>query len=68
MSSRLGRIWFSNSTARLAWHGRPRGAEMRQWPYIVHVGDKYKIGRYRGEVLAVTPLAVIYIVTYIYNK
>jgi len=42
---------------------------------MVRVGDRYKVGRYRGKVLialvlvlAITPLAVIYIVAYTYSK
>jgi len=42
---------------------------------MVHAGDGYKVGRYRGEVLialvlvlAVIPLAVIRAVIYIYSK
>ena len=75
MSSRLGRVWFSSTTARLARLGWPRGAETRRRPYIVRAGDGCKVRRYRGEVLialvsvlAITPLAVIYAVTYIYGK
>jgi len=75
MLSRLGHVWFSGATARLARLSWPRGAEIRRRPYTVHVGDGCKVGRYRGEVLitlvlvlAVTPLAVIYAVTYIYGK
>ena len=75
ISSRLGRIWFSSTTARLARLGWPRGAEIRRWPYTVYAGDRYKVGCYRGEVLitlvsvlAITPLAVIYAVIYIYSK
>jgi len=48
---------------------------MRQRPYMVRAGDGYKVGRYRGEVLialvlvlAITPLAVIHVVTYIYSR
>ena len=75
MSSRLGRIWFSSATARLARLSRPRGAETRQRPYTVRAGDGYKVRRYGGEVLialdsvsAITPLAIIYAVAYIYSK
>ena len=75
MSSRLGRVWFSSATARLARLGRPRGAEIRRRPYTVRAGDGYKVGRYRGEVLialvsvlAITPLAIIHTVAYIYSK
>ncbi len=42
---------------------------------MVRVGDRYKVGRYRGEVLialvsvlAITSLAIIYAVIYIYSK
>jgi len=41
---------------------------MRRWPYIVRAGDRYKVRRYIREVLitlvlvlAITPLAIIYI-------
>jgi hypothetical protein len=47
--------------------------EMRWWPCIVYIGNRYKIGHYKGEVLIalisvlnVMPLAIIYIVIYIY--
>ena len=66
MSSRLGRIWFSNAIAGLAW---------LNWPYTVCVGDRCKVGRCSGEVLialvsilAVIFLAVIYAVIYTYGK
>jgi len=46
---------------------------MRWQFYMVRVGNKYKVGRYGGEVLitlisvlVVTSLAVIYVVIYIY--
>jgi len=75
MLSRLGRIWFSSATARLAQLGRPRGAETRRRPYTVHAGDGYKVRRYRGEVLialvlvlAITSLAIIRAVAYTYSK
>ena len=48
---------------------------MRQQPYTVRVGDRYKVRRYKGEVsialvsvLDIMPLAIIYIVVYIYGK
>ena len=48
---------------------------MRQRPCTVRVGDGYKIKYYKGEVsitlvsvLDVMPLAVIYMVTYMYSK
>ena len=75
MSSGLGRVWFSSATARLARLSWPRGAETRRRPYTVRAGDRYKVRRYRGEVLialvsvlAVTPLAIIHIVIYAYGK
>jgi hypothetical protein len=75
MSSRLGRIWFSSATARLVQLGWPRGAEMRRRPYMVRAGDRYKVGRYRGEVLialvsvlTITSLAIIRVVIYTYSK
>jgi len=73
--SRLGRIWFFSATAKLAQLSRPRGAETRQWPYTVHAGDGCEVRRYRGEVLialvlvlAITSLAIIRAVAYIYGK
>jgi len=75
MSSRLGRVWFSGATARLARLGWPRGAETRRRPYTVRAGDGYKVRRCGGEVLitlvsvlAVTPLAIIRAVIYTYGK
>jgi hypothetical protein len=75
MSSRLGHIWFSSAIARLAQLSWPRGAEMRWRPCIVRAEDRYKVRCYKGEVLItlvlvldVMPLAVIYIVAYIYSK
>ena len=75
MSSRLGRVWFSSATARLARLSQPWGAEMRRWPCIVCVGDGCEVRRCGGEVsialvsvLAITPLAVTYTVTYAYGK
>jgi len=48
---------------------------MRRRPYIVCAGDRYKVRRYRGEVLialvsvlAITPLAIIRAVIYAYSK
>ena len=48
---------------------------MRQWPCTVRVGDRCKVKYYKGEVLIalvlvldIMPLAVIYIVIYIYGK
>jgi len=61
--------------ARLVWLSWPRGAETRRRPCTVHVGDRCKVRRYRGEVLialvlilAITPLAVIRAVIYAYSK
>ena len=75
MSSRLRRIWFSSTTARLARLSRPKGVETRQQPCTVRAGDRYKIKYYKGEVsialvsvLDIMPLAVIYAVTYTYSK
>ena len=75
MSSSLGRIWFSSAIARLARLSWPREAEIRRRPYIVRVGDGYKVGRYRGEVLitlvsvlAITLLAITRAVAYTYSK
>jgi len=75
MLSRLGRIWFSGATARLARLSRPRGVETRRRPYTVCAGDGYEVRHYGGEVsialvsvLAVMSLAVIHAVTYAYSK
>ena len=61
--------------ARLTQLNQPRGANIRQQPYTVRVGDGYKVKHYRGEVLiaivlvlAIMFLAVIYAVAYAYNK
>ena len=71
----MGRIWFSSTMARLVRLSRPRGAETRRRPYTVHTGDRYKIGRYKGEVLItlvpvldIIPLAIIYMVACMYSK
>ena len=60
---------------RLVWLSRPRGAEIRWWPCTVHIGDKYKVRYYKEKisitlvsVLDIMPLAVIYIVAYIYSR
>jgi hypothetical protein len=73
--SRLRHIWFFSTTARLIRLSRPRGAEMRQRPYTVRVGDGYKVKHYKEEVsitlvsvLDIMPLAVIYAVIYTYSK
>jgi len=73
--SRLGRVWFSGATARLARLGWPKGAEIRRRPYMVRAGDGYKVRRYGGKVLitlvlvlAITPLAIIYMVACAYSK
>jgi len=75
MSSRLGRVWSSSTAARLAQLGRPGGAETRQRPYTVRVGDRCKVRRYGGEVLialvlalAIIPLAIIRAVAYMYSR
>ena len=61
--------------ARLARLSRPRGAETRRRPYTVRAGDRYKVRRYKGEVLItlvsvldIIPLAIICIVAYTYSK
>ena len=73
--SRLGHVWFSGATAGLVRLGRPRGAEIRQRPCTIRAGDRYKIGYCKGEVLItlvsvldIMPLAVIYIVAYVYGR
>jgi len=72
---RLGCVWFSGATAGLARLGWPRGTEIRRRPCTVRAGDGCKVRCYRGEVLitlvlvlAVTPLAIIYAVIYIYSN
>ena len=61
--------------ARLAQLGWPKGAEMRQRPCMVRVGDGCKVRCYKREVLItlvsvlnIIPLAIIYIVAYAYSK
>ena len=61
--------------AGLAQLSRPRGAEIRRRPCMVHAGDRCKVGCYKGEVLIalvlvldVIPLAVIYAVVYVYSR
>ena len=75
MLFRLGHIWFSSTTARLARLGRPRGVEMRRRPCTVRVGDRCEVKCYKREVLItlvlvldIMPLAIIYVVACIYNK
>jgi hypothetical protein len=72
---RLGHVWFFSIIIRLMWLSWPKGAEMRWWPCIVHMGDRCEVRRYKGEVsialvlvLDVMPLAIIYIVACIYSK
>jgi hypothetical protein len=75
MLSKLGHVWFSSTTIRLARLSRPRGVEIRQWPCTVRAGNRYEVKYYKGEVLIalvlvlnITPLAVICVVTYAYSK
>ena len=75
ISFKLKHVWFSSTTARLTQLSWPRGAETRQRPYIVHAGDGYKVRYCKGEVLIalvlvldIMPLAIIYMVAYIYGK
>jgi hypothetical protein len=75
ISFKLGHVWFSSATARLIQLSRPRGVEIRWRPCIVRAGDRCKVRRYKGEVLIalvlvlnVTPLAIIYVVIYVYSK
>ena len=75
MLFRLRHIWFSSAIARLARLSRPGGAETRRRPCTVRAGDRYKVRRYKGEVLItlvsvldVMPLAIIYIVICVYGK
>ena len=60
--------------ARLTRLSQPKGAEIRQQPCTVHVGDKYKVKHYKEEVsialvsvLDIMPLAIIYIIIYMYS-
>ena len=75
MLFKLGHVWFSGATAGLARLGRPGGAKTRRRPCMVRVGDRCKVRCYKGEVLIalvlvldIMPLAVIYVVAYIYSK
>ena len=72
---RLRRVWFFNAIARLTQLSWPRGAETRQRPYIVHIGDRCKVRYYKGKVLIalvlvldIMPLAIIYAVICVYSK
>ena len=72
---RLGHIWFFSVIARLAQLSRPKGAEIRWRPCIVHMGDRCEVRYYKKEVLItlvlilnIMPLAIIYIVACIYSK
>ena len=73
--SRLGRVWFSGAIVGLVWLSWPRGVKTRRRPCTVYAGDRYKVRRYKGEVLItlvlvldIMPLAVIYAVVYVYGK
>ena len=75
MLFRLGHVWFSNTIARLARLGWPRGVEMRQQPCTVRAGDGCKVKHYKKKVLIalvlvldVMPLAIIHVVTCVYSK
>jgi hypothetical protein len=75
MLFRLGRVWFFSAIVRLAWLGWPRGAEMRRQPCMVRTGDRCEVRCCKGEVLItlvlvldITPLAIIYMVAYVYSK
>jgi hypothetical protein len=74
MLFRLGRVWFFSTIAKLIQFSQPRGVEMRWRPYIAHAGDRCEVRRYKGEVsitlisvLDIMPLAVIYVVVYIWQ-
>jgi hypothetical protein len=61
--------------AGLVQLSQPKGVEIRRRPCIVHAGDRFKVRHYKGEVLItlvlvldVIPLAIIYVVAYIYGK
>ena len=54
---------------------QPKGAEIRQQPYIVRVRDGCEVKHYKKEVsitlvsvLNIMPLAIIHAVIYVYNK
>ena len=73
--SRLRRVWFFSTIARLAWLSWPRGAEIRRRPCIVRAGNRCKVRHYKREVLItlvlvldIMPLAIIHVVIYVYNK
>ena len=75
MLFKLGHVWFSSAIARLAQFSRPKGAETRQRPCTVYIGDRCKVKYYKGEVLIalvlvldIMPLAIIHVVAYIYSK
>ena len=55
--------------------GRPRGVKTRQRPCTVRAGDRCEVKHYKREVLItlvlvldIMPLAIIYIVAYMYGK
>ena len=57
------------------WLSQPRGAETKQQPCTVYMGDRYKVRRYKREILItlvlvlnIMPLAIIHAVVYIYSK
>jgi hypothetical protein len=75
MLSKLGRVWFFSTIARLTQLSWPREAKIRQWPYIVRTGDGCEVRCYKGEVsitlvlvLDVIPLAIIYVVICAYSR
>ena len=62
---------------QLGWHGSvgPGGAEIKQRPCTVRVGNGCKVKYYKGEVLIalvsvldIMLLAIIYIVVCVYGK
>ena len=72
---RLGHVWFSSATARLAQLSRPGGVETRRRPCTVRARDRCEVKHYKEEVLIalvlvldIMPLAVIYVVTCVYSK
>ena len=57
------------------WLSQPRGAETKQQPCTVYMGDGYKVRRYKREILItlvlvldIMPLVIIYIVACVYSK
>jgi hypothetical protein len=61
--------------AGLAQLSRPKGAEMRRRPCMVHAEDRYEVRCCKKEVsitlvsvLDIIPLTIIYVVACVYSK